>query len=535
MENNSGNPSNHPGTDAVFSDETELARKLGLTESFSIVFGRIIGSGIFRTPGAIMLVISGLVGMFFSAWIIGGIVTLLGALCYAELVAMMPRSGGPYNYLKTAYGPLWAFLRGWAMFFVSETASIAVVSLVFAEYGNGLFEYFYGYKYPRIAEFFISLGVVWTLTGVNCFGVRLSGIFQNIFGLLKLLVLFSIPLLSFTVGGNIANFSGPFFPDSFDWKSIAAMGAALRLSFFAYSGWEGATYVAEEVKNPRRNLPLSILIGIGGVMIMYLLVNAAYLYQLSPAAMIEAKKSIASRTMTLIIGGAGGAVVAGAVMLSVFGNVSTQILAKGRTWFSMARDGLFPAFLSKVHPVHKTPNNSMLAQACWAGVILLVATYAENAYEIIIDFFFFTSRTFEISTFAAVLVIRKKFPDVHRPFRVPFLPLVASLVIGVQLILMLIALIDSPAPSLMGVTLTATGLLYYYRRMSWTPLLIMGGQICLVASLTGIAILGPGAPTFLQLNFFAPALAGLTGLVILNVWMYRRYREEFHTKGLLPA
>ena len=446
-----------------FSEETELERRLGIWEALSIVFGRIIGSGIFRTPGLVMAAVGGYVGLFYGGWIIGGISTLLGAFCYAEMVAMMPRSGGPYAYLRAAYHPLWTFLRGWAMFFVSETAVIVVVSLVFAEYGNVLYSAATGAPYVHAVKIAITFAVVWVLTAVNLFGVRFSGAFQNIFSGLKLAALLAIVTLGFSGGGNANNFTSRVWPESFGWQSVVMIGASLRYTFFAYSGWEGATYVAEEVRNPRRNLPVSILLGIAAVLVLYLAVNSAYLYQLSVPEFIEAERKISSVAMEHAVGKWGGLFVAACVMISVFGNVGAQILAKGRTWYSMARDGLFPAFLGRIHPEYHTPNNALVAQAVWASIILGVAAFAENSYRDIIDFFSFTSAVFNVSTYLAVWRLRQKYPDADRPYRTWGYPYTMIAIVLIQGAFMVITLYDALIPSLLGVALTLTGLLYYYR------------------------------------------------------------------------
>ena len=455
----------HPPARSIdfFSEETELERRLGLWEALSIVFGRIIGSGIFRTPGLVMAAVGGYVGLFYGGWIIGGISTLLGAFCYAEMVAMMPRSGGPYAYLRAAYHPLWTFLRGWAMFFVSETAVIVVVALVFAEYGNVLQTAATGAPYGHTAKIGITFAVVWALTAVNLFGVRFSGSFQNIFSSLKLLALLAIVSLGFSGGGNVEHFTIRVWPEDFGWHSVVMIGASLRYTFFAYSGWEGATYVAEEVRNPRRNLPISILLGIAAVLVLYLAVNSAYLYQLPVPDFIRAERQISAVAMQSAVGRWGGLFVAVCVMISVFGNVAAQILAKGRTWFSMARDGLFPEFLSRIHPRFHTPNNALVAQAAWASVILGVAAFAENSYRDIIDFFSFTSAVFNVSTYLAVWRLRKKYPDAARPYRTWGYPYTMILIVLIQAAFMIVTLYDAPLPSLLGVALTLTGLLYYYR------------------------------------------------------------------------
>jgi len=451
-----------PYSSDLFSEETELNRRLGLTEAFSIVIGRIIGSGIFRTPGPIMLLV-GSVSLFYGVWIVGAVATLLGAFLYAELVALMPRSGGPYAYLKAAYPPIWTFLRGWAMFFVSETGAIAAVALVFAEYGNGLFEAFTGQQYSRGTEVLLALSIIWIITTINCFGVVLGGMIQNIFSLLKLIALGAVIAICFVKQGNATHFSTSFWPDRMDWSSMLAFGAAMRYAFFAYSGWEGPTYIAEEIKNPRKNLPLSILLGIFGVMLLYLAANSAYIYQL-PIEQIKNAKWVATEAIQTAIGAVGGILISIAVMLNTFGNVTAQILCKARTWYAMARDGLFFKSLGKIHPKFRTPNMALVTQGLWATVLLIAAGFAENAYETIIDFFSFTSSIFNVSTFAAVWVLRKKFPDAPRAYKAWGYPWTLFIVLLIQFWFMVTTLITAFIPSMAGILLTCTGLLFYYRQ-----------------------------------------------------------------------
>jgi len=454
-------PSESPVAEELFSEKTELERKLGLIESFSILIGRIIGSGIFRTPGPIMLLV-GSVSTFYGVWILGGAATLLGAFCYAEMAAMLPRSGGPYAFLRVAYGPLWAFLRGWAMFFVSETAAIAAVSMVFAEYASSLIKIAFGTAFPRSVEVLVALVVIWLLTLVNCFGVGLGGKVQNVLSLAKLIALGGVIGVSFSYSGNWQHFAQPFWPEQFNWTTFLAMGAAMRYAFFAFSGWEGATYVAEEVRNPRKNLPLSLILGISGVLLIYLAVNTAYLYQI-PVALMQNSKWVAVEAMETAIGGLGGALVSVAVMLNTFGSVSSQVLVKARGVFAMARDGLFFPQLGRIHPRYKSPNNALLVQAFWASLLLLAASFAGRVYETIIDFFSFTSAIFNISTFVAVWIFRRKFKTVTRPYRAWGYPFSLLIVLSIQLWLLVTTLITAFIPSLCGLALTLTGLLYYHR------------------------------------------------------------------------
>jgi basic amino acid/polyamine antiporter, APA family len=452
----------------IFEEQTEYKRGLGLVESISIVVGRIIGSGIFRTPGPIMALVT-CTSLFALVWIIGGIVTIFHAVCYAELVAMMPRSGGPYVYLKVAYGPVWAFLRGWAMFFVSETGAIAAVALVFAEYLNEIWKIFFQVPYGHITEIIIALCIIWVLTAINLFGVLLSGMFQNIFSSIKIIAIGIIIGISFTTSGSAGHFTSSFFPESFTWGTLLAVGAALRLAFFAFSGWEGATYIAEEVKNPRKNLPLSLFLGISGVMALYLGTNAAYIYQL-PVQEIAASHGIAADAMKAAIGGAGGVLISAAVMLSTFGNVSTQILCKARTWQAMAHDGLFFSAMGPLHKKFKTPNHALIAQAGWASVILLVLMVvylvfdikSNTSYEKIIAFFSATGTIFNIMTIYSIFIFRKRYPDVQRPYRAWLYPYSIIIVLILLVLYLVITLITAIIPSMLGLLLMSTGLIYYY-------------------------------------------------------------------------
>lgn len=235
---------------------------------------------------------------------------------------------------------------------------------------------------------------------------------------------------------------------------------AMRYGFFAYSGWEGATYVAEEVKNPGKNLPLSLFAGIGTVIIIYLLINTAYINILGPSLMATSKV-VASDAMTMSLGVAGTLLVGFAILLSTFGNVNTQILVKSRTWYAMARDKLFFNSLAKIHPIYKTPNKAMYAQAGWAIVLIAFSMLAKSAYEAIIDFFSFTSSVFNVLTFLAVYLLRKKYPDAIRPYKTWAYPYTLLIVLLIQLAFMFVTLYTALIPSLIGIILTSSGLLYY--------------------------------------------------------------------------
>ena len=253
----------------------------------------------------------------------------------------------------------------------------------------------------------------------------------------------------------------------------SAVGAALRYSFFAFSGWEGATYLAEEVRRPEKTLPLSLFLGIGGVMLLYLGANIGYLYQLDVNEIIE-NKWVATAAMRVVMGATGGIMISIAVAINAFGNISTQILCKGRTWHAMARDGLFFKKFKVLHPKYKTPNNALIGQGVWASVLLVFAIYATfrssgsggtNTYEIIIDFFSATGTVFNILTFASIMVLRKKWADKPRPYKAWFYPWSMFIVIALYIAFLIITLITAFKASMIGFALTGTGSIYYYYKV----------------------------------------------------------------------
>lgn len=443
------------------SQKSELIRVLGFREAISIIVNRIIGSGIFRTPGPILLAV-GTVQLFFGVWIIGAIATLLGALCYAELSAIFPKSGGPYVFLRVAYKPSVTFLRGWAMFFVSETGAIVAVAIFFSEtLAKAIFN-----QADPIYVFISSLFIIWLSTLINVLGVKLGGIIQNIFGLLKISSLIAVAILGFVGGLNLHHFTSDAVIQNTNtsfFASVLLIGEALRYGFFAYSGWEGATYVAEEIKNPSKNLPKSLFWGIASIMLIYLLVNVGYINALGPDV-VKNSKVVAIDLLHSVFGVASAVVIALVLAFNALGNVNTQIMVKSRTWFAMARDGFFSNKLSKVHGRFNTPYIALLAQALWATVLLLFAVANGRAYETVIDFFSATSTIFNILTFYSLIQIRKKFPDLVRPYKAFGYPITIILVLLIQLTFLAVTLYTAFLPSIIGLLLTSSGLIYYYFR-----------------------------------------------------------------------
>jgi amino acid transporter len=442
----------------------QYKHQLGLKESLAIIIGRIIGSGIFKTPAPIML-LSGSIITFFGTWIIGGILTLLSAMLYAEMVATFPKSGGPYEFLKKAYHPIVPFLRGWAMFFVSETSSIVIVSIVFSEYLLKILTISMDIPHSFLLEMSFTILLIWFFTILNCLGLKFSGWLLNILSLLKIFALIYIFLVCFMNNPKSINLYQDW--EHFTFSSfLVGIGTSLRYAFFTYSGWEGATYVAEEVKNPSKNLPLSLFIGITIVILLYLLTNIAYLSQLTPEQ-IANSKFVAADAISHAMGDIAAIIIAIIIIINTASNVNAQIFTKSRTWHAMARDGLFFPFLKNLSK-NSLPVSSLIFQGIWATFLTIFAYSSYflkttiSIYNRVIDFFSFTSSIFNILTIFAVILLRKKYRDVPRPYKVRFLYPTLMIVISIYGFYAFYTLYTAFFESLLGILLTLTGLVYWH-------------------------------------------------------------------------
>ena len=459
--------------------KVHLRRNLGCWDAIAIVFSRIIGSGIYRTSGVIMLLVAGLAledvsqpqtegvkihsALFYAAWIIAGLVVFLSALCFSEMVCMYPLSGGSYVFLKKAYSELWAVLFGWTMFLVSETASIVTVAFVSAEYASIAIDYLFDFSLNFASQLVLVLAIIWGFTLMNTRGLEISGKTQRFIGAVKIISLISLIYFMFTSDARSSQFIVQnFWPEEIDGNTFLALGLAMQFAFFTYSGWEGAAYVAEEIKNPQRNLPISLLLGIGGVIALYLLVNTGYLMMLGPEIMVLEQKNVATKSLERALGTIGGLILALLVMFSTGGNVATQIMVKARLTYALARDKNFFSFINHLHPKFLTPNRALYLQAGWGSFLLaIIVFFSENVFENIISFFAFTSAIFNITIMSAVFILRIRQPNQPRPFRVRFLPLVLLPVLLTQFWLMIAVFTAKPALSLLGISFIFVGYLYY--------------------------------------------------------------------------
>jgi APA family basic amino acid/polyamine antiporter len=443
----------------------DLKRDLGVWSAAAIVVGTVIGSAIFIVPRDMVNNV-GSPFMVFAVWIFGGMLSLFGALSYAELAAALPEAGGEYVYLREAYGPLWGFIYGWTQMWVAKSGSIAtlatgffiylanfhpelervwlVVPLPFGEAGSPL-----QIRYGQL----LAMVVIAVLAIINYFGVKVGGNVQVAVTLVKVGLIVAIIVIGLGTGhGNIANYS-TFIPAA---GGITGFFAALVAALWAYDGWNNVSMVASEVQKPQRNLPLALIAGTLTVIALYLLANLAYFYIL-PASAVGSTSRVAGEAMRRVLGSTGANAVSIAAMISIFAALNGSILSGSRVPFAMARDRLFFRRVSYVHPQHRTPSVSILALSAWAAVLVLSGRY-DQLYTYVI----FASVILYGMATAAVIVLRYKRPDLPRPYRTLGYPVVPVVfVLGITC-LVISTLWKSPRESLMGLVLVALGLPFYF-------------------------------------------------------------------------
>ena len=435
---------------------TELRRDLGLWAALAIVVGTVIGSGIFRVPQT-MINNVGSVPLVFLVWIVGGVLTLAGALTYAELAAAMPGAGGEYVYLTEAYGPLWGFLYSWTQMWVAKSGSIATLATAFFEYTAHFIPEFervwftagpLSVKYGQVFAMILILA----LGGLNYFGVKVGGDVQVAVTVIKVaLIAFVILAGLFYSHPASSTIPPPSVPPLFTGFIAALVGA-----LWAYDGWNNVGMVASEVKNPQRNLPLALILGTVGVIAIYMLANWAYFRVLSPAE-VGAHKLVAAEMMQRIQGPAGASAVSIAAMISIFAALNGSILTGARVPYAAARDGLFFRSAARVHPAFHTPGVSILMLTAWSSILVL-----SGKYEQLYDFVIFGSWILYAMATASVFVLRRKRPDLARPYKTIGYPVVPLLFLVGAVLLETSTLLTKPRESVAGIVLILMGLPFYF-------------------------------------------------------------------------
>ncbi len=439
-------------------------RGLGVWGSASVVVGTVIGSGIFLvansmtrgvgTPAAVLLV-----------WTLAGLLSLSGALAYAELGAMMPEAGGEYVYLRQAYGPLWGFLYGWSQFLVMKTASIATLAAGFALYFTLLF--------PSYDLKGVAVLVVAALGAVNYLGVRTGGAVQTVFTALKVGLILALAVAALAVGGGDWSHFRTSLPVP---APVSGFVLAMVAALWAYDGWNNLSMAGGEVADPQRNIPRSLVLGTLAVALLYILANVAYFYIL-PAPEVAASSRVAGDVARRFLGEWGGRGVALAAMISMFAAINGSILSGARVPFAMARDGLFFAPLAAVHRRFHSPHVAVVVQTLLAAAMALTGTY-----EQLFTYVIFASWIYYGLTASAVFVLRHKHPEWPRPYRAWGYPILPALFVAISAILVVMTFREQPRGSLVGLGIIGLGVpayLLWQRRARRTAVAVVG-LLCLL-------------------------------------------------------
>jgi len=444
------------------AEQPELRRALGAWDGALITIGSVLGTAIFLTPSDIARVLPH-AGLILAVWIAGGLLTLAGALTYAEMGAMFPRAGGMYHFLKEAYGPLPGFLFGWASFLVIMSGGIAALAAGFGEYLGAFLPFFS----TRHVLFSVPLARwIWTvsgaqlagllaiamLTAVNVFGVRQGALVQNVVTVAKIGALVALAGVGLFV-------TAPVFPQ---WTAalpkgfLAGFGVAMIAVLWAYDGWYCFALSAGEVRDPGRNLPRGLIFGTLAIVAIYAVTNLVYLRAL-PLPAMAASERVGEAAMRALFGPAAGRLASAAILVSIFGCLSANILTCSRIYQPMAEDGLFFRALARIHPRFHVPVGSLVAQGVWSGVLVLSGTFEQlYTYVVAIEVVFYAA------TGAALYVLRRRLPDAPRPYRTWGYPWVPAIFILATAFLVVNTLRERPVQALWGMGLLLLGLPAYW-------------------------------------------------------------------------
>ena len=419
----------------------ELARDLGLSHAGAVVVGTIIGSGIFLVPSEMMQAV-GSARLVYLAWVVGGLLSFFGALTYAELGAMKPQAGGEYVYVRDAYGPLAGFLYSWTTFLIAKPASIATITTglvriletfpVFSFFSHACISHPFTLTYGQMVAIAATVLISW----LNYIGVRRAGEFQFLFTLLKVAIILGIVAVGFSYsGGTWANFATEFTGAK---GGVTGFFAALVAALWAYDGWNDLNMVAGEIRNPQRNIPLSLIWGVATVGALYILVNAAVQYVL-PAAAVAGSERPASDAVALVLGQAGAGLVSAGMAVSMLVTLNGSTMSGARVPFAMARDGYFFQAIAQVHPRFHTPWVAIVVQCGLAVALLLLGGSFRQFFSLAI----FAEWMFYMIAGSTVFVFRRREPHADRPYRVWGYPVVPAVFVLVSAALLYYTFTDN--------------------------------------------------------------------------------------------
>jgi basic amino acid/polyamine antiporter, APA family len=424
------------------NESTPLARRLGLFDATMIVMGGIIGAGIFRNPSVVARVVH-TPAQILLPWLLGGLIALAGAFVYAELADRKPDVGGQYAYIRDAFHPMVAFLYGWTLLLVTQTGGMAAVAMTFAEYFNEL-------TGSGLTTQVLAVATLLILTVINCFGVRAGSNVQSTLMVLKILAVAVLVL-----AGAGAPSTPPVSHDATA-LSVIALAAAMVPVLFAYGGWQTASFVSGEMRAPRRDLPRALLIGVLGVVVLYVAVNVVCLHVLGPDG-LSATSTPASEVMRRVLGTAGARLIAAGIAVSTVGFLSQGMLTAPRVYFAMARDGVFFRGVGYVNGRSQAPVVAIAVQGLWASVIVLSGKYEQILnYVVALDAVFFGL------TGAALLVLRRRDPRPSGGFRMPGHPWTTIVFVGAFWALAVSTVVENPLSAGIGVLILLAGIPAYF-------------------------------------------------------------------------
>lgn len=437
---------------------TKLARVLNLRDLTLLTIGSVIGSGIFLVPGAVLTQAGGRVGPAMLVWLVGGLLSLLGALTYAELSAVNPKAGGLYIHLRDCFGPLPAFLFGWTLFFAMNGGTVATLAVAFSTMLSQMIPM--SFAMNKV----VAVAMIAVLTAVNVKGTRTSADLQNWTTGIKVGAILLMSILLLVFGRGFSGASPAIWPTAFSGSLLSGFGLAMIGVLWAYEGWQYPTFNAGEVVNPQRNYPRAFLVGTAVLIGVYLIANVAYLAALGPAG-VAASSSVAAESLSVVINPTAAKVIAVAILVSVFSAANSNLLSCPRVYYAMANDGLFFRKLAEVHPRFGTPAFAVVAGSLWAAVLALAGSFTE-----LFTYVVFCGWIFYGLSAATIFVYRKRLPDTERPYKVPGYPWTPLLFIAAAFVLVANTLFnnlrDQPGKTALAVGIIALGLPAYFIRRS---------------------------------------------------------------------
>lgn len=464
-----------------------LVKGLRLFDATTLVMGSMIGSGIFIVAADVGRQV-GSPGLFFLCWVISGLMTVTAAVSYGELAGMMPRAGGQYVYLREAFGPLSGFLYGWTLFLVIQTGTVAAVAVAFGKFLGVFFPWVSAHtvllNFGSLPVFghaialtvssqqLVAILVLFFLSAVNVFGLRVGADVQNVFTVLKVAALVGVIVLgvgwAFGHPVPVSSVQGFWKGAHWDLATLTVVAVAMVGPLFSSDAWNNVTFTGSEVINPKRNLPLALFLGTSSVCIIYLFCNWAY-YRVLPffgtphgdllgrGIQYAAEDRVATAAARVMLGGHGAGIMAAAIIISTFGCANGMLLAGARVYYAMANDGLFFASIGRVHPRYHTPAASLMIQAAWAAVLTLTGSYSE-----LLDYVIFAVVLFYILTIAGIFRLRRTQPDAPRPYRAWGYPVLPLLYIVFASFVEVALLTHKTGRSLAGLSIVAVGVPVYY-------------------------------------------------------------------------